>query len=572
MNRIRFILKTFNLLREHQPGKLALIFAITLVNGINSGFSIVLLIPLLQLLDVGSGEPSEGLALFFKNLSEKAGLELNIGTILLVYLVLLTVTPLLQYWKSLLDAGYQRSFIYKIRRRLFRKIILADWSLLNRKSKTNLLQVLTSEVPNLSGYYYIYLRMLMSLIMVCAYIAWAVLLSAKFTFIIAGVGILLFIFLRRYIFRAFHLGEGFIDSYRRLLKYIDDFWQTVKIAKVHSSEDFYYSKFDEASSSLLSMEYQMQKNSSLPQLIYRIAGILVLVAIVYIGYNTGQIPLTSLFILILLFSRIFPQFVSINSNVNRIITLIPSVKMVMQLDEELSDNRFQSLTAEKALPVEKEISLRNIDFSYSGGKQLFNNFSETIPAKKITGIIGESGRGKTTLIDIIAGLQKPEKGLVSVDGQLLNDEFLPSWKKSIGYLPQDSFFIDGSLRENLVWDSRQEIADNLIWEVLDQVNAVHLAKRFSNGLDEYIANYQFSFSGGECQRLALARVLLRKPHLLLLDEATSSLDTENERQIMEVIVQLKKQVTIIFVTHRITLLPYFDKIIQLDDLNGYNQL
>ncbi|NLO01922.1 MAG: ABC transporter ATP-binding protein, partial [Bacteroidales bacterium] len=236
MNLIRFISKTFHLLLEHQPGKLALIFAITLVNGINSGFSIVLLIPLLQLLDVGSGEPSDGLALFFRNLSEKAGLELNIGTILLVYLVLLTVTPLLQYWKSLLDAGYQRSFIYTIRRRLFRKIILADWSLLNRKSKTNLLQVLTHEVPNLAGYFYIYLRMLMSLIMVCAYIAWAIILSAKFTFIIVGVGILLFIFLRRYIFRAFHLGEGFIDSYRQLLKYIDDFWQTVKIAKVHSSE------------------------------------------------------------------------------------------------------------------------------------------------------------------------------------------------------------------------------------------------------------------------------------------------------------------------------------------------
>ncbi len=154
---------------------------------------------------------------------------------------------------------------------------------------------------------------------------------------------------------------------------------------------------------------------------------------------------------------------------------------------------------------------------------------------------------------------------MSVDGQLLNDESLPLWKRSIGYLPQDSFFIDGTLRENLVWDSRQEISDDMIWEVLDHVNAAHLVKRSGNGLDEYIANYQFSFSGGECQRLALARVLLRKPHLLLLDEATSSLDSENERQIMEVIVKLKKQVTIIFVTHRITLLPYFDKIIRLDD-------
>ncbi len=564
MNKLLFILRTFALLKEHQPAKLALIFTLTLINGITAGFSIVLLIPLLQLLDVGVGDSSDELALFFRNAAEKAGIELNLLTVLLIYLVLLTITPLLQYWKGLLDSAYQQTFIYNLRRRLFRKIILTDWSVLNRKSKTSHLQLLTKEVPNMADYYYFYMRMLTGMLITASYTAWALLISVKFTAVIMAVGLLLFVFLRRFLFRAFHLGEDFITSFSQLLKYIDDFWQTVKIAKVHSSEDFYYHKFDEASTSLLSLEYKMQKNRSLPQLIYRITGIAILVAAVYIGYSTGNVPLTSFFILILLFSRIFPQFVSFNGNVNSIISLVPSVQMVLKLDEELPDAQFHRPEEVNPLPVDREISLCNIHFSYPGGEEIFSNFSESIPARKITGIIGESGRGKTTLIDIIAGLQKPGAGEICIDGRALGEELLPSWRRSIGYLPQDAFFLDGTLRDNLVWDSRQEISDDRIWEVLEQVNAVHLATRFKKGLDEPVVNYAYNFSGGERQRLALARVLLRKPKLLLLDEATSSLDSENERQVMEVISGLRKQVTILFVTHRASLLPWFDKIIRLN--------
>ena len=147
--------------------------------------------------------------------------------------------------------------------------------------------------------------------------------------------------------------------------------------------------------------------------------------------------------------------------------------------------------------------------------------------------------------------------------RLLEEDLLQRWKAGLGYLPQDSFFIDGTLRENLVWDSGGGISDEEIWSVLEQVNAIHLVKRFGKGLDAFIVNYPFIFSGGECQRLALARVLLRKPSLLLLDEATSSLDAENETTIMEVLFKLKARITIIFVTHRSSLLRWFDSVIKL---------
>ena len=616
MKHYRFIVKTFGLLKEHQPWKLVLIFVLTLVQGVTSGFSIVLLIPLLQLLSIGGGEP-DGIALTIRNFAEGAGIEITIGSILMVYMVLLTFSALIQYWKAILDARYQQTFIYTLRRRLFRKIIMADWQLLNNRSKTNHLQVLTNEVPNLANYYFYYLRLFTTVIMTGAYTLYALFISLRFTLVIIGVGAVLFFLLRRFLSRSFRLGQGYVDSYNRLLKYIDDFWQTVKIAKVHSSEDYYYNRFNEASTSLLDMEFRMQRNWSLPQLIQKIAGLLVLVGVVWSGYRSGAVPMASFVILILLFSRIFPQMIAMNTDLSMIIANVPSVKLVMQLDADLPDagisgerrgvsrekgeRRAKSAerrerSPERGVELTEGIRLEGITFSYPDGERLFDDFNAEIRANTITGIVGQSGRGKTTLIDLVAGLQKPDAGRVLIDGVALDEDLLPRWKAGLGYLPQDPFFIDGTMRENLVWDSAPAaggsglpgkrgtrsngaddgarnrvsgdaagtgISDKEIMAALEQVNAAHLVKRFRKGLDAFVVNWHTSFSGGECQRLALARVLLRKPSVLLLDEATSSLDAENEATVMEVLARLKERVTIVFVTHRESVTRWFDEIIKL---------
>ena len=143
-------IESFRMLINFRPGKLILLFVLTLFLGAFSGFSIVLLIPLLQLLTPSPKGQSNQITEIFTDLSENAGIQLNLETILFIYVILLSLMALLQLWKSLLDAGYQQTFIYKIRRRLFRKIIMADWELLNNKSKTNHLQVLSTEVPNMA--------------------------------------------------------------------------------------------------------------------------------------------------------------------------------------------------------------------------------------------------------------------------------------------------------------------------------------------------------------------------------------------------------------------------------------
>ena len=560
-----FILKSFGLFFRHNPTRLIILFLITLFLGFNQGITIVLLIPMLSLLDPSQAvNPTNKLTQFLNSILNRNGLEISMELILIVFAICLLSVAILDYYKATLQAAYQQEFSYQTRKRLFKKIITSNWSFLNGKSKHNHIQILTTEIPKMTTYYYFYMGLATKFIFIVTYVTLALMLSVKFTLFVVFIGLSIFIFLRKYLKNATNLGNANIQSFRKMLKHIDDFWLTVKMAKVHNSEEFYYKKFNESNDLMLHYQYKQLKNRATPQFLFTMAGIVSLVFVVYMAYNIGHLPLTSLFVLIILFGRIFPQFMGINNDINMLVSNVGSVKMVLAMDCEIMERDFQNNKTVSKIVFNHTLEIKNLNFTYDLNTPLFSNFSESIPSHKITGIIGKSGCGKTTLIDIIAGLQEVEDTVINIDGIPLTKERLPLWKSELGYLPQDSFFIDGTIRENLIWDTEHNTDDSQIFDILKIVNAEHLVTQQKLGLDTVIVNYQFHFSGGERQRFALARVLLRKPKLLLLDEATSALDTENELQIMDCLIRLKKDVTIIFVTHRQSLKPFFDKIIDLN--------
>jgi len=561
-----FIIKSFGLFYRHKPIRLIALFVITLFLGLTQGMTIVLLIPLLGLLEPAQSVVSSNKwAVFVHSIFSKLGIEVNLTLILTVFTISLVLVAVLNYFQSTIQAAYQQEFSYQIRKRLFKKLITSKWSFLNGKSKHNHIQVLTTEIPKMTTYYYFYLGLTAKLIFILTHIALALVLSVKFTLFVIGTGLLVFVFLRKYIKKAAALGSGNIQSFRKMLKQIDDFWLTVKMAKVHNSEEFYFRKFDDSSKQILSYQFKQMKNRAVPQLLFSLAGVVAMIVFVFMAYHVAKLPMTSLIVLILLFARIFPQFMGLNSDLDMLVSNVESVRMVLAMDQEMEEREFVEKQHDGEIDFNRQLEIRNLNFCYQADVPLFTNFSESIPAYQMIGIIGKSGCGKTTLIDMIAGLQQVGDNVLVVDGIALTEESLSAWKNELGYLPQDSFFIDGTIRENLIWDSVRNLSDEQITEILKLVNADQLVFRQKQGLDTIVVNYQYHFSGGERQRLALARVLIRQPRLLLLDEATSSLDYENEMQIMDCLVQLKKKITVVFVTHRENLRSYFDKTIDLNE-------
>jgi ATP-binding cassette subfamily C protein len=211
------------------------------------------------------------------------------------------------------------------------------------------------------------------------------------------------------------------------------------------------------------------------------------------------------------------------------------------------------------------VHLEQVSFSYEGpgGALQLRDINLAIPAGKSTAVVGPSGAGKSTIADLITGLIQPQHGRVLIDELPLTPERLRSWRNQIGYVAQDTFLFHDTVRANLLW-ARPDASEQDLAQALQLAAADDFVQRLPGGLETVLGDRGVRISGGERQRLALARALLREPRLLLLDEATSSLDGESERRIQSAIEQLHGQMTILIITHRLATIRQADLIYVLE--------
>ena len=188
----------------------------------------------------------------------------------------------------------------------------------------------------------------------------------------------------------------------------------------------------------------------------------------------------------------------------------------------------------------------------------------TVKKGDFVGIIGETGSGKSTLINLLIGLLKPSEGKIEVDDLNINSN-LPEWYKKIGYVPQSVYLTDDTIRKNIAFGLREDnIDDALIKVAVEKASLNKFLNELSNGLETIVGEKGIRLSGGQQQRIGIARALYRDPEILILDEATSSLDQLTEKKIMESIQFLKRKKTLIIITHRLATVKSCDKIFFID--------
>ncbi|MFZ2471729.1 MAG: ATP-binding cassette domain-containing protein [Methanothrix sp.] len=187
-----------------------------------------------------------------------------------------------------------------------------------------------------------------------------------------------------------------------------------------------------------------------------------------------------------------------------------------------------------------------------------------IPLGQTVGLIGPSGSGKSTMADLIIGLIRPVSGSIFVDDKALTQDRVKAWRKHIGYVSQDTFLFNDTVRANLLW-ACPEASEEDMNEALRLAAADEFVYRLQDGMNTLLGDRGVRLSGGERQRLALARALLRRPSLLILDEATSNLDSESEKRIQEAVESLHGSHTTFIITHRLSTLRNADTICILEN-------
>ncbi len=537
----------------------------TLLVGFNQGVGIVALVPLLQMFEKNTYDEGNVIMRILHSITVITGVTISLESILLFYLSIMIVNSLLTYFSSIWQNDLQLDYTAEERTDIFGKLVDSQWTFLKGKGRNEFLHLLTSEVPKLTTMCYHLISITCSFIILAVFLSFAFMLSVSFTLLVSTCGILLFVVMSRFLKRIYSYSFSNLSTNRNFFKQIENYWDVIKLAKVHGTEEMHKVRFLKVNKAFVAERKMLIKTRSLSQVIFRLSAVSFICTVVYLGFQFGSVSLSSLLILIFLFARIFPHFQKIQNDLQQVVSLFPSIESIEITKVELNKNNVASdyNGSKQSVTLLEGIEMECLGFVYANTKTIFENLSLFIPARKLTGIVGLSGSGKTTLLDLITGILQPTNGDVKVDGISLASINRNKWCKTIAYVSQDTVFINGSLRDNLIWENK-EISDERIFNILKKVNAFEFVVGLKNGLDTMMINNGGHFSGGERQRLALARALLRSPKLLLLDEVSSALDSSNEKIVLDILSSLKHEVTIVFITHSIEAKHYFDELIDLD--------
>jgi ATP-binding cassette subfamily C protein len=301
--------------------------------------------------------------------------------------------------------------------------------------------------------------------------------------------------------------------------------------------------------------------------------------LIYVAVRVLQVPLAELMVLVFVFSRTAPRVRDLHLCYQQILNAVPALRSAVELQRECdaaSEHISPLPSGDRSL--KDAIAVQSVSYRYvsRSGCWALRNASLTIPANTTTAITGRSGSGKSTLADLLLGLIMPVEGVITIDGRPLEAQWLHEWRQQIGYVPQTTFLLHGTVRENLLW-ARPTASDNELRDALRMAAADEFVDRLPKGLDTRVGGRGGRLSGGEAQRIALARALLRQPSMLILDEAMSSLDIDNQHRIQRAIQQLHGRLTIIVIAHRLSAIRDADQIVVLEEghvaeCGGYDDL
>lgn len=570
---------------HHSAGfRLYLNMSMVLLISLLDGFGIYLIVPLLSIIGVFPMDTSSiPLLSAMIGIIESWSLDLNLPIVLALYIVIVGGQAWLQRSQALLNSRILQSFIRTLRMETYRGLLQAKWEFYLRKRKSEFNHVMSNELGRVNLGTSLFLQAVSSFLFTLLQIAIALWLAPVLTIAVLISGGLLALFSRKFIKKSKRIGEQTTELSKYYFSGISEHFNGIKDIKSNRLEQSHIHWFNKLTEHMERNFIQFGRVNSLSQFIYRVSSVVLIAGFVYLALEIMHTPAQQLVVVVLIFSRLWPRFIGMQSNMEQLVSCLPAFHTMRQLQKEYEADQELSKTAFEDEPEDFRfvdgIECLDVDYRYDphASQYALRNVNVHIPANRMTAIVGKSGSGKSTLIDMLMGLIQPESGQVLIDGVSLRDERkLLSLRSAIGYVPQDPFLFNESIRYNLKLVD-PEASDEQLWSALKFAASDEFVRHLPQGLDTVIGDRGIRLSGGERQRIVLARAILKRPAILVLDEATSALDSENERVIQQALEELKGSVTIIVIAHRLSTIRNADHVIVMDrgrviQQGGYMQL
>lgn len=533
------------------------------------GIGIFLLVPLISIFGIieMDAKGSKFITLFL--FMEKFPKIVVLLCILLSYVLLVILQNLLQRNLAIRNVKISQGFIRQIRIETYRGLLKTSWGFYTKEKKTDLINIMTMELARVAGGIIQFLQFITSLIFSIIQIGMAFYLSIKLTTFVLIAGLTLSLFSKKFIKQSKSLGFKTSVLAQEYLSGITDQLNGIKEIKSNSLEESRLNWLKSLTKGMINEQIDYIKLKTASQSFYKITSAILIAFFIFFYVVILKVRSEELVLIFVIFSRIWPRITDIQSSMEQIASTLPAFKSLtdLQLKCKMEIEDKDQADSKNILPLQMERGLRCSEVYFRYNEKLptyaLKNINLEIPFNRMTAIVGPSGAGKSTLIDLLIGLNKPEKGEILIDGINLYNENLQTFRRFVSYVAQEPFLFNGSIRDNLLLVEPNS-SDEQIWRALEFSSAADFVRELPLGLDTVIGDRGVRLSGGERQRIVIARAILRNPSILVLDEATSALDTENESKIQEALERLKGKMTIIVIAHRLSTIRNADQVIVLE--------
>lgn len=533
--------------------------AMLIVAGLAEGFGVLTLLPLLEVA-VGS-EPGAGMAeRIVLNVLTSLGLAPTLGVLLAVVVATLWVKGALR-WVAMRQVGFAVARVARdFRLRIVRGLLGARWRHHGAAHSGELATSLSRDAFWASYAYRHGVGAIAAGIQLLVYATAVVLISWRVGALAVTAAVVLAVVLGVFVGMSRRAGEDQTRLTRTLVSRLLDVVGGLKAIKAMGRERGYLPVLDEQTRALEAAERrQVVATESLRALQEPLLA-LILAPLVYLALTRTDMAFATLLVAAFLFQRLITRSQVVQSEYQGVAAAEAAFRALHRQSVAAEAEREADREGGVAPGLEDRMEVRGVSLSYAGRSAL-ESVSLTIQARRITVVVGPSGVGKTTLLDLVLGLREPDSGEIVVDGVPLGGVDLRTWRRRIGYVPQEPVLLDDTIARNVALG--EAVPEAAIEEALRRAGAWPFVAGLPEGMHTPVGERGASLSGGERQRVAIARAMLHDPVLLVLDEATSELDADAEAAICATLRALSDTVTVVAASHRSALVDVADAAYEL---------
>jgi ATP-binding cassette, subfamily C, bacterial len=558
------ILKFFYLLKEafsQYKWQIVLMAVLSFFSGILEGIGITAIIPVFSIMsgDKASDVISRAIAKFF----ELAGFHYTVKYLLIFMAFLFMIKAALLFFSQYITVKITSDYEKDTRFNIFRLMLESKWPFLLRQKVGYLDQILTTDINVSSAL----LKHISTIILIAANLMVYSFLVINISFVIAILALALggsvFLIFKPLFYKNRAASAEMADQHKRLAHFVNESVTGMKSIKSLLAEGGVLFRGLEYFDRMKNLRMRVNSLKNFTNAALQPLAFFFVMGIFAFFYKTSAFNFASFAVIVYAVNRVFANIQFAQSEVHMISSSVPHLLSILSYQKETLKNKEVS-RGDKKFIFNGGLEFRNVGFAYNEHREALSGVNLVLKKGEMLGLIGPSGAGKTTVVDLLLRLLEPERGEIMVDGVNAINISSREWRMNIGYVSQDIFLINDTIANNIkFYDSA--ISDEDMIEAAKIAHIYDFIKEQPDGFSAIVGERGMQLSGGQRQRIVLARVLARHPKILILDEATSALDNESEILIQKAIESMKGKITVLAIAHRLSTVLRADKLLVLEN-------